>query len=68
MKNRNKDSENSMDQRPLIIYTNTIPGFFVRRLNRFTAEVMIYDHLEKVHVKKNGMLRELMLINIRRLF
>lgn len=57
-----------MDQRPLIKYTNTIPGFFVRRLNRFTAEVMIYNHLEKVHVKKNGMLRELMLINIRRLF
>jgi sugar fermentation stimulation protein A len=57
-----------MDQRPLTRYPNTVPGFFVRRLNRFTAEVMIYNHLEKVHVKKNGMLRELMLINIRRLF
>ena len=50
-----------MDQRPLIRYPNTIPGIFVRRLNRFTAEVMIDGQLEKVHVKNTGRLRELLL-------
>lgn len=50
-----------MDQRPLIRYQNTIPGIFVRRLNRFTAEVMIDGQLEKVHVKNTGRLRELLL-------
>jgi len=50
-----------MDQRPLIRYPNTIPGIFVRRLNRFTAQVMIDDHLEKVHVKNTGRLRKLLL-------
>lgn len=53
--------ENSMDQRPLIKYRNTVSGIFVRRLNRFTAEVMIDDRLEKVHVKNTGRLRELLL-------
>ena len=38
---------NINDQRPLFRYPNTIPGIFVRRLNRFTAQVMIDDHLEK---------------------
>ena len=50
-----------MDQKPLIIYPNTIPGIFVRRINRFTAEVMIDDQLEKVHVKNTGRLGELLL-------
>ena len=50
-----------MDQKPRIRYQNTIPGIFVRRLNRFTAEVMIDDQLEKVHVKNTGRLRELLL-------
>lgn len=50
-----------MDQKPLIRYPNTIPGIFVRRLNRFTAEVMINGQLEKVHVKNTGRLRELLL-------
>ena len=50
-----------MDQRPLIRYPNTIPGIFVRRLNRFTAEVMINGQLEKVHVKNTGRLRQLLL-------
>ena len=50
-----------MDQRPLIKYRNTVSGIFVRRLNRFTAEVMIDDRLEKVHVKNTGRLRELLL-------
>jgi len=52
---------NINDQRPLFRYPNTIPGIFVRRLNRFTAQVMIDDHLEKVHVKNTGRLRELLL-------
>ena len=50
-----------MDQKPLIKYPNTIPGAFVRRLNRFTAEVIVNDQLEKVHVKNTGRLRELLL-------
>ena len=50
-----------MDQRPLIRYPNTIPGIFVRRLNRFTAEAMIDGQSEKVHVKNTGRLRELLL-------
>ena len=50
-----------MDQRPLIRYPNTIPGIFVRRLNRFTAEAMIDGQLEKVHVKNTGRLKELLL-------
>ena len=50
-----------MDQRPLIRYPNTIPGIFVRRLNRFTAEAMVDGQLEKVHVKNTGRLRELLL-------
>ena len=50
-----------MDQRPLIRYTDTIPGIFVRRLNRFIAEAMVDGQLEKVHVKNTGRLRELLL-------
>ena len=50
-----------MDQRPLIRYPNTIPGIFVRRLNRFTAEAMVDGQLEKVHVKNTGRLKELLL-------
>lgn len=50
-----------MEQKPLIRYPNTIPGIFVRRLNRFTAEVMINGQLDKVHVKNTGRLRELLL-------
>ena len=50
-----------MDQKPHIKYPNSIPGAFVRRLNRFTAEVIVNDQLEKVHVKNTGRLRELLL-------
>ena len=50
-----------MDQKPRIRYQNTVPGIFMHRLNRFTAEVMIDDQLEKVHVKNTGRLRELLL-------
>ena len=48
-------------KRPAIKYENTVPGTFVRRVNRFIAEVMINDNLERVHVKNTGRLRELLL-------
>ena len=41
-------------QKTLIIYPNTVPGRFIRRLNRFTAEVMIDGRIEIVHVKHTG--------------
>ena len=44
-----------------IIYENTVPAKFVRRLNRFTAEVLIGDRIETVHVKNTGRLGELLL-------
>ena len=46
---------------PTIKYENTVPGTFVRRLNRFAAEVLIDGKTEKVHVKNTGRLRELLL-------
>lgn len=54
-----------MNPKAMIIYPNTVPGFFVRRLNRFTAEVMIGGRLEKVHVKNTGRLKELLLPDAR---
>lgn len=46
-----------------IIYENTVPARFVRRINRFTAEVMIDGLPEIVHVKNTGRLGELLLPN-----
>jgi sugar fermentation stimulation protein A len=46
---------------PTIKYENTVPGIFVRRLNRFAAEVVIDGKTEKVHIKNTGRLRELLL-------
>ena len=43
--------------KPMIIYENTVPALFVRRLNRFTAEVLIDGIPETVHVKNTGRLR-----------
>ena len=37
--------------KPTIIYENTVAGSFVRRINRFTAEVLIDGGTELVHVK-----------------
>ncbi len=48
-------------QNPTIIYDNTVTGTFARRINRFTAEVMIDGRPETVHVKNTGRLRELLL-------
>ncbi len=39
-------------QNTTIIYENTVAGIFVRRINRFTAEVLIDGETELVHVKK----------------
>ena len=49
-----------MKQKPIIIYENAVPGSFVRRINRFTAEVLIDGETELVHVKNTGRLRELL--------
>lgn len=38
-------------QNTTIIYENTVAGTFVRRMNRFTAEVLIDGAPEIVHVK-----------------
>lgn len=44
--------------KPIIQYENTIPGIFVRRVNRFVAEVLIDEEVEQVHVKNTGRLQE----------
>ena len=44
----------------IITYNNTRPALFVRRLNRFTAEVLIDGAAEIVHVKNTGRLKELL--------
>lgn len=49
-----------MKYRPIIQYENTVPGTFVKRLNRFAAEVLIDGKREVVHVKNTGRLRELL--------
>ena len=46
-----------------IRYENTDPGFFVRRVNRFVAEVLVDGKVERVHVKNTGRLGELLLPN-----
>lgn len=47
---------------PTIKYDNTVPGIFMRRINRFVAEVEINGNTEKVHVKNTGRLRELLVL------
>ena len=46
--------------KPMIQYENTVPGVFVRRMNRFIAEVLIDGNTEQVHVKNTGRLQELL--------
>ena len=48
-------------QKPTIVYENTVAGTFVRRINRFTAEVLIDGAQENVHVKNTGRLQELLM-------
>ena len=42
-------------------YSNIVPARFVRRPNRFIAEVRIGDEVETVHVKNTGRCRELLI-------
>ena len=44
----------------MIRYENSVPGIFVRRVNRFVAEVLIDGKTERVHVKNTGRLGELL--------
>ncbi len=46
--------------KPIILYENTVPGIFVRRVNRFVTEVLIDGNIEQVHVKNTGRLKELL--------
>lgn len=45
----------------MLFYENTVQGTFLRRLNRFVAEVEIDGKTERVHVKNTGRLKELLL-------
>lgn len=41
-------------------YAHVVQGLFIRRINRFVAEVEIGDRREMVHVKNTGRLKELL--------
>lgn len=41
-------------------YRDIVSGHFIRRINRFVAEVCIDGKTEKVHVKNTGRLKELL--------
>ena len=45
-------------------YNKMIEGRFVRRRNRFIAEVLVDDVIEEVHVRNTGRLRELFLKDV----
>ena len=45
----------------MIQYDNIIPAVFLRRINRFVAEVMIDGKPERVHVKNTGRMKELLI-------
>ncbi len=49
-----------MKYKSMIHYENTVSGTFVKRVNRFVAEVLIDGKPERVHVKNTGRLRELL--------
>lgn len=49
------------EQTAEVIYENTVPAQFVRRINRFSAQVQINGRPEMVHVKNTGRLGELLL-------
>ena len=44
----------------MIIYNNTLPATFLRRLNRFLVEALVNGAVEKIHVKNTGRLGELL--------
>lgn len=43
-------------------YTNIIEGSFIKRINRFIAEVLIDQKIELVHVKNTGRCKELFVL------
>ena len=49
-----------IEPKSMIHYENTVPGIFVRRVNRFVAEVLTDGKTEKVHIKNTGRLKELL--------
>ena len=49
----------------MIQYRNTVPAVFVRRVNRFVAEVLIDGNAERVHVKNTGRLQELLVPDVK---
>ena len=52
-----------MKYRSIIQYENTVGGLFLRRINRFVAEVLVDGNQEYVHVKNTGRLKELLVPN-----
>lgn len=46
--------------KPTVIYENTVQGLFVKRVNRFTATVLIDGVEECVHIKNTGRLEALL--------
>ena len=52
-----------MKYRSIIQYENTVGGLFLRRINRFVAEVLVDGKQEYVHVKNTGRLKELLVPN-----
>lgn len=44
-----------------MIYENTVLAIFVQRNKRFTAEVMVGDEQNTVHIKNIGRLEELLI-------
>ncbi len=49
--------------KPEIKYDNIVEGIFLQRNDRFTAEVMIENVREVVHVKNTGRLKDLLVPN-----
>ncbi len=54
-----------IEPKSMIHYENTVPGIFVRRVNRFVAEVLTDGKTEQVHIKNTGRLKELLVPNAR---
>ena len=57
------DAKPQEGQAPIaeVLYERTVPGIFVRRLNRFLCEAETCGQVEKVHVKNTGRLGELLI-------
>lgn len=50
--------------KPEIKYDNIVEGIFLQRNDRFTAEVMIENVREVVHVKNTGRLKDLLVFRM----